>query len=261
MSEARRGTGRGSLLWPVMMCFVITACGSTGNNNYYDLGASSGVSSVRVFYPEGTMAQTSLTLSGGFTNAKEDMYWLANYLTQQGFIVFALSASDNLSVSGYKAAHLAGVKLIKAQSELSTSPIYHRVGKVGLIGYSMGGGGVLNAADDLGNQVAVVIGLAPFGPDRSLGKVAAASLTLTGTIDLVAPAAAHAQPAYENLPDTIKKACGMVSGLEHLAWISNQSAPASLIAAWIKYFANGDQAAKATITTPPAGITYSDKNI
>lgn len=261
MSESKQDASRPSLLGSAMTCLVIAACGASGNNNYYDLGASSGISSVRVFYPAGTTAQTALTLSGGFTNSKEDMYWLANYLTQQGFIVFALSASDNLSVSGYRAAHEAGVKLIKAQSELSTSPIYHRVGKVGLIGYSMGGGGVLNAANVLGNQVAVVIGLAPFGPDRSLGKVTAASLTLTGTVDLVAPAAAHAQPAYENLPSTIKKACGMVSGLEHLAWISNQSASASLIAAWIKYFANGDQAAKATITNPPAGITYSDKNI
>jgi dienelactone hydrolase len=257
VQSIRRSSKAGSLL-PIVACLVAAAC---GRGTSYDLGASANISSVRVFYPLDAATHTTVTLSGGFTNFKEDMYWLADRLSKEGLIVFALSASDNLSVPGYEAAHKSAVALIKAQNELSTSPIYQRVGKIGLIGYSMGGGAVLNAGSDLGSQVAVVVGLAPFGPSLNLRGMTAPTLTLTGTLDLVAPAPVHSQPAYENLPSSLKRACGLVSGLEHLAWITDQAAASTLITAWIKYYAEGDQNYRATITDPPTGISYYKSNL
>src|SRR5690606_20431916 len=68
------------------------APGSDGPNRVcsYTSGLSDrGYASARVSYPCGlpNASYAATTLTGGFTNTKEDMYWLADHLTSHGYIV------------------------------------------------------------------------------------------------------------------------------------------------------------------------------
>src|SRR5690606_22319785 len=76
------------------------APGSSGGQSVcnYSTGLTSlSYSSARVSYPcnlSGTAPATTLT--GGFTNTKEDMYWLANHLSSHGFIVITITPNNIL---------------------------------------------------------------------------------------------------------------------------------------------------------------------
>lgn len=252
-----------NLLFILALVVSLSFMGATCENTtaYYDIGSSSGIASVRVFYPVDTATHNAVTLSGGFTNSKETMYWLANYLANDGIIVFAVSASDNLSVSGYETAHKACYNLIVAADSNSSSPLYNRIDKIGLIGYSMGGGAVANVGNSLGSKVDAVVGLAPFGSSSSLTSMKASTLFMAGSLDIVAPAILYAEPSYNSLPSSIKKACVIVSGIEHLAWTSEESDAEEYIAAFLEYEFDGDTAAYNILVNPPSSLSYYGKNL
>jgi predicted dienelactone hydrolase len=239
-------------------------------SNTYDIGGSTNIKAVTVFYPSDIASSTGLydtvTLSGGFSNTKEDMYWLANFLVQQNFIVFAVSAVNNYSVTNYKLTQEDCFTLILSENENAKSPVYHKIGKIGLIGYSMGGGAVLNAAEELGTQIDAVVALAPWGPSTELGSVTAPTLILVGDGDTVAPADTYAKPAYDNLPVTIDKACALIgNGFTHLDFNGDDDTvqhPAKvMVGAWLLYVLDGDAGALGTLTQPPLPVTYYNQNI
>ncbi len=195
-----------------------------------------GVSSSRLFMPSGSGVTGAVTVSGGMTNTKEQMYWLANALQQGGIIALAISASNNMAVSGYEAAHRRGVEMIKSNSQ-----IHSRLGKIGIMGFSMGGGAVVN----LGNMADVdaVVAMAPYMPNPRSGHHAA-TMILTGTGDTIAPASMGAG-AYRRLPQSVPRLYGSVRGVSHMHWMTSGSKGAEVdyIVAWAKFYLNGDQSA------------------
>ena len=59
-----------------------------------------GYASARMSYPcdlsGGPLPATTLT--GGFTNTKEQMYWLADHLTSHGYVVLTMTPNNTLGV-------------------------------------------------------------------------------------------------------------------------------------------------------------------
>jgi hypothetical protein len=269
------------LILILIACFGIFGCDlgegidSSGNSDIdgaisaatvatatYDRGSSSGISSVRVYYPKDSLTHLAVTLTGGFSNTKENMYWLAEYLSKNGFIVFAISASNNLSVGGYENAHKGGVNLIKSENTRSGSPIKGKVKSIGLTGYSMGGGAVANVGNSLGSQVTVVVGMAPYAPSSFLWSMKAPTVFLTGGADIIAPSALNALPAYNSLPSSLKKALVSIALIDHLAWmLGGPSGADEYICAWLKYYVDGDATYKSTLNNPPFGLSYTAKNL
>lgn len=246
-----RGIKNLFLILSIIACFGVSSCDLGGGYSYYDAspGLFSGISSVRVFYPNDSSSHNAVTLSGGFINSKENMYWLAEHLAKNGIIVFALSASNNLSVSGYESAHNGCITLINSENARFLSPIYGKVKKIGLIGYSMGGGAAANVGNSVGSSVATVIGLAPFGSSWFLYNMSAATMFIGGSADIIASPALFAQPSYNSLPLLIKKACVIISGIEHLIWIIDVEAGKTLVTNWIKYTMDGDLLSYAVLKT------------
>lgn len=253
-------------------CISTVACDNPADPTgcTYDIGSSTDISGVTVFYPCGAAAASgvvynTVTLSGGFTNTKDDMYWLANYLVQQNIIVFAVSAASNTSVTNYEKTHKACFNLINSENARSSSPVFGKIGSIGLIGYSMGGGGVLNASQDMGSQVDAVVALAAWGPETNLSATTAPTLLLVGATDNTAPPGTYSEPAYANLPDAIDKACALIGdGFTHLDYIGDNDEiqhPAKvMVAAWLSYMLDGDASALETLIEPPSPITYYNQN-
>jgi len=257
----------------VITCFSLFSCYGGGDMEdysecYYDIGSSTGIDSVRVLYPcavetsSGTFNAT--TLSGGFTNTKENMYWIGKYVAEQGIIVFAVSASNNSSVNGYENAQEACYNLIKSENNNSRSPLYGKIGKIGLMGYSMGGGAVLNVGNDLGSSVQSVIALAPYNPESNLSGTRASTFIFVGENDGVAGPGLNAEPAYEDLPDTITKMLAEMDSFGHLEWVDNTSTegdyPKSMIVAWLKYTFTGDQSSYQLLKNPTSKIVVYETN-
>lgn len=210
----------------LLVSFVFTGC-EPGD------GA---VSSSQLFIPSGNNVTGAVTVSGGMTNFKEQMYWLAEALEDGGIIALAISARDNMSVRGYQSAHERGVEMLQTESRISS-----RLGKIGIMGFSMGGGAVVN----LGNHpdVDCVVAMAPFTPNPRNGYHAP-TMILTGTADTTAPAT-MGQRAYRSIPSSVPKLYGSVNGIGHMHWMRDgrKGAEVDYIVAWAQYYLNDDTGA------------------
>ncbi len=207
--------------------------------------------SARVSYPcnlSGTAPATTLT--GGFTNTKEDMYWLADHLTSHGYIVFAMTPTNNLGLPPvWERAHEAGIAKLKSENTRTLSPIRGKVdvNKLGIMGFSMGGGGTLLAAGDLGTQIKTAVPLAPWlGVSiPSYRNIRAKTLVISGASDTVAFPGTIAG-YYNNLPTTITRGLAEVRGASHLDWFgptassTQQTRFKTLTTAWLKTYLTGD---------------------
>jgi hypothetical protein len=232
---------------------------------YYDIDGSGHISSVRVFYPASLQKSNrtfhAVTLSGGFSSTKEDMYWLAEYLSRKAeIIVFKVEAENSTGVAGFTDAHLQCVQLMQSEDNDPESMVYQKIDKSGLIGYSLGGGAVLRAAAELGDELDAVVALAPYDPGDDLGDVSASALILVGADDQVAPPY-YAETAYMNLPDTIKKCMMQLESFPHLLWVHNTNAsadtPKLLISDWIDLVMNGNSWKASTFTDPPKEVVLN----
>lgn len=250
--------------------FVLAGCGG-GSECYYDTEASGAISSARVFYPcdlpANSQTYRATTLSGGFTNNKQNMYWLAKDLVEQGnMVVFTISAQDNLSVPGYEAAQMSGYDMMQEANMDPANPLYLRLQQYALMGFSMGGGGVLNAGNQLGDQIDAIVALAPYSPNTDLSNVTADTLLLVGQNDAVAPPSFSAG-AYDNLPESISKAYMQLAIFDHLKWMNNtgssnnSKAVKKVIQDWFDFVLSGSSTARHSLLNPPQEIITNQNNI
>lgn len=254
-----------------LFAFILSACDPIGYDyEYYSLDGSGSVRSCRVFYPSSLKnskdTYPAVTLSGGMTNSKEAMYWMAEYLAGQAdVIVFAISASNNMAVSGYENAHEDGYKMMVKENNNESSVLYNKMKAFGLMGYSMGGGAVLNVAKDLGDDIAVVVSMAPYNPDSVLQNVSAGCLIMVGSNDSVASPNWNAEPAYNDLPDSIDKCLLEIRSFSHLSWVRNSGSsgvtPKQLAGDWIDFVVNGNTSAMSSFTDPPSEVVLNWNNL
>lgn len=215
--------------------------------------SSSSYSSARVTYPCGLSKSTypATTLTGGYSNTKEDMTWLANHLTSHGYIVIAITPNNIFGTPpGWATAHKGGISKLKSENTRSASPIFNKIDtkKLAVSGFSMGGGGALLAAADLKTQIAVALPLAPYlgfsSPNYS--SISAKTLIQAGASDTVSYPSVVAS-YYQSLPTSISRALTTFRGATHLDWINSGSATQharfkTLVTAWMKVYLDGDSA-------------------
>lgn len=251
----------------VLSAAAFWGCDIIGGYDYYALNGTGAVASCRVFYPASLPSSNetypAVTLSGGMTNTKEAMYWMAEYLAgQAGVVVFAISAQNNMTVGGYESAHRDGHKMMIEENRNARSPLYNKLKNFGLMGYSMGGGAVLNVAQEIGKGVSAVVSMAPFGPQMNLSRVSAGCLIMVGKNDIVAGPNWNAEPAYQALPNTIEKCLLEFRGFGHLAWVGVGGATQKELAGdWIDFTMNGNKTKRNMFKSPPMDVVQNWNNL
>lgn len=207
--------------------------------------------SARVSYPcnlSGTAPATTLT--GGFTNTKEQMYWLADHLSSHGYIVITMTPTNTLGTPlTWETAHKGGIDKLKSENTRLLSSIRGKVdtSKLGIMGFSMGGGGTLLAAADLRNEVKTAVPLAPWLGTLSptYRNITAKTLIISGSSDTVAFPGVIAG-YYRSLPSNLTRGLAEVRGASHsdfysaLASRSQQTRFKTLTTAWLKTHLSGD---------------------
>ena len=160
---------------------------------FYDQGLESeAYESARVYYPVATEKNPgpfpATTTSGGFTNVKEDMYWLSERLASHGFIVIVFTPTNNNSLNPeiWSTGHKGGLQKLEQENNNQESAIFGKVdlNLLAVSGFSMGGAGTILAANELGDKVKVAAPFNAFRPVDSTMK--AATLFIAGTEDTVA---------------------------------------------------------------------------
>ena len=156
-----------------------------------ELPASEKYKEAFFYYPCNLNAPApSLSLTGGYNNTYRNLLWMTEYLSGNGYVVLTLTPNNiNGDVSEWHQLHLTGQQLLTSENNRAGSPLAGNIdiNRRGLAGFSMGGGGVLLAGAELGDQVKAITAFAPFllEEDRSSATPTAATLILAGDRDLL----------------------------------------------------------------------------
>ncbi len=199
--------------------------------------ASTAYSSARVYYPLPTEdfpgPFPATTMSGGFSNTKEDMTWLSERIASHGIIVIAFTPTNNLTTdpTPWVNGHIGSIDKILEETERSESPVFEMVDtdKLGIAGYSMGGAGTIIAANTLGDMIKVAAPFNAFQPVNA--TMSAATIFLTGSADNVA-IPSNVYSSYQSLSGT-NKALVNLNGSTHFMMLTPSVAESQMISTYV----------------------------
>ncbi|KUL27730.1 dienelactone hydrolase family protein [Actinoplanes awajinensis] len=210
-----------------------------------------------IYYPTDTTAGTfgAIAVAPGFTNSQSAVAWLGPRIASQGFVVIII---DTLSVYDYPDAR--GTQLLAALDYLTgTSSVRTRIDatRLGVMGYSMGGGGALSASRTRSSLQAAVP-LAPWHSTKSWSTDKVPTLIFGGENDTTAPVSSHAEPFYTSLPSTIDKAYLELNNATHSAPTSANVTIAKYSISWLKRFIDNDTRYDQFLCPAPSGTAIQE---
>jgi predicted dienelactone hydrolase len=99
------------------------------------------------------------------------------------------------------------------------SPLMGKIAtdRIGITGHSMGGGGSLFGANQLGTMIRCVVPLQPWQPGGSFSMVAAPTLIVGAASDTIASVSGNARGHYASIPDTTEKILVVIEGDHYLS--------------------------------------------
>lgn len=210
--------------------------------------ASPGFNNAVVYYPcekdEGPYPASTLT--AGWINTKEDIFWLAKHLVTHGYIIIAMTPNDNMGDNHqWKIAHKAGLKKLIDENSRLKSPIHGLVDidNLQVMGFSKGGGGALLAAADLGTKVKSTQALAPFMDQQfELDGIQSATICYSGSEDLIS-SYSMVVDIVNSLPNDIDHTMAIFNKATHFDWLNDgnfQNRFKTYVIGWMKVYLKGD---------------------
>ncbi len=182
-----------------------------------------------------------IVVASGLYGAECTVTWISDLLTSHGYVTLGFTPPDpSLGVwTEWADGFTGGIQELKRQNDQPSSPIYGLLDteRFGVIGYSMGGGGCIEAAGTPGSAVDAAVALAPGGysSDRfAAGNVtavmmAAGNITVpiqlqVGSDDAMVPPD-RVFPFYSDLiPDTTVKEYVEIDGGNHIGFLNQEFA-------------------------------------
>jgi dienelactone hydrolase len=206
----------------------------------------SGFGGGTIHYPtntSGTMG--AIAIVPGFFAAESSIAWWGPRLASHGFVVITIATNSTLDQPGSRATQLnSALDHVISQSNSSSSAISGMVdsSRVGVMGWSMGGGGALRVAS--GNRLSAVIPLAPWNTGgNDFDEIDTPTLIIACENDSTAPVNTHASPFYNSIPDSTDKALLEINNGGH-SCANGGGANAGLLGkygvSWMKRFIDQD---------------------
>lgn len=173
-----------------------------------------------MYYPkDATPPFAAAVFSPGFTATKEQyMNFLGELLATHGIAMLLTTPTTTGDLPTQRAEDLeAAVKVIARENTRDGSPLKGKLApdRVCVTGHSMGGGGTLWAATDLGNMIRCAVPLQPWQPGQSFAMITAPTMFIAAQSDSVAGVASNASLFYDSIPDTVKKYYVEFAGASH----------------------------------------------
>jgi predicted dienelactone hydrolase len=216
----------------------------------------SGFGGGTIYYPTTTTVGTfaAIALVPGYTNVQSAVAWLGPRIASQGFVVFII---DTKTTTDSPASR--GTQLLAALDYLTTtSSVKGRVDatRLGVQGYSMGGGGSL-AASVTRKTLKASVPMAPYNTSSSFSSITTPTLLIGGQNDTVAPVSSMAQKFYTSIPAATPKALMVLKGATHSTPTSPNTTIAKYSISWFKRFLDNDTRYSQFLCPKPTDATIS----
>lgn len=229
----------------------------------FTVSRPSGFGAGTVYYPTnagGTVG--AIAIVPGYLARQSSISWWGPRLASHGFVVITI---DTNSTSDQPAARsrqqLAALDQLGTLNRTSSSPIYNKVDttRLGVMGWSMGGGGTLISAQSRSSLKAAAP-QAPWNSSTNFSSVTVPTLIIACESDSVAPTNSHASPFYDSMSSNAKQYLEINGGSHSCANTgnSNQALLGKKGVAWMKRFIDNDTRYTSFACTDPNSSRVSD---
>jgi dienelactone hydrolase len=203
-----------------------------------------------VYYPMDTSGPIGgVAISPGWTELQRHIEWWGPRLASHGYAVLILDTNDARADQPEQRAEalIAAVRILRGENDRAASPLSGRIDteKMAIMGHSMGGGGVLIAADKYPTEIQAAIPFTPWQPAGDFTQITAPTLVMAGSADRVAGVADHAWPHYQSIPESTIKVFMEIDGGSHFIADTERGEDLGTIGrygiAWLKLYLDGDE--------------------
>ena len=207
-----------------------------------------GIRSGTIYYPTDTSQGTfgAITVSPGFISPELAVSWYGPRLASQGFVVMTLEIATGFDLPEARANQLlAGLDYLKQDPTVKDRIDPNRMA---VMGWSMGGGGTLRAAQKKPDLKAAVP-LAPWDLGVNFSNIRTPTLIIGADNDIIAGTGAHAEPFYEQI--RVEKAYMELEGADHFTFVSDNDTIARQTISWMKRWVDNDTRYNQFLCPPP----------
>ncbi|TVP87420.1 MAG: alpha/beta hydrolase [Pseudomonadaceae bacterium] len=178
----------------------------------------SGFGGGTIHYPSnssGSMA--AIVVIPGYVSSESSIDWWGPKMASYGFVVMTIDTNSGLDQPPSRARQINNaLDYLVDQNTSRNSPVRGMIDtqRLGVIGWSMGGGGTIRVAGE--GRIRAAIPLAPWDSSNIPSRqVAAPTLIFACESDTVARVRSHASPFYNNIPSSIDKAFVQLNNGNH----------------------------------------------
>lgn len=200
----------------------------------------SGFGGGTVYTPNAPGTYALVALCPGFLGSQRDMQALGMRLATHGFVVVTINTLTLVDFPSSRATQLLAA--LKTVSALKTGPVAGKIDRTlqAVGGWSMGGGGALEAASTT-PKLSAAVAFAPWNDSSAkMKKNRVPTAIIGGSADTVAPVREHSAVFYAAIPRRTPKLLGVIRDADH-GFPATTTEPASYMhISWMKRFADGD---------------------
>jgi dienelactone hydrolase len=220
-----------------------TAANISGNGSFAVTSATitnaSGFGGGTVYYPSTAGSYPVVAIAPGWTETWSAVSWLGPRLASWGFVVVGINTNSTLDFPSARADQLRAALNWSVGSAPSAVTSRADGTRRGVAGYSMGGGGTVEAlSDDTTGNVKAGVALAPWHTDTTWPSVTEPVFVLGGQNDTVASPASYSTPIYNSLAGP--KSYIVVAGASHSFPQSDNATTSRALVSWFKRWLNED---------------------
>jgi dienelactone hydrolase len=216
--------------------------------------AASGFGGGTIHYPtdQSLGRLGAIVVVPGYMSAESSIAWYGPRIASHGFVVMTIATNTTADQPGQRGRQLnSGLQFLTRHSTVGSRVDPTRLAGMG---WSMGGGGPLDAAERNPN-IKAIVPLAPWHTNTTRRRLTTPTLIVSCAADAVAPNAMHSDPIYRSLGST-EKAQFTVSGSHMCVTGSPDSGISRMSVAWLKRFVDNDTRYSSIICAGP-GRGYS----
>jgi dienelactone hydrolase len=272
---ATGGNGAPTDLTPIVRGNDPTGASATAKGPYQVMSYTSGFivniyGGGTIWYPtDATPPFGAVAVCPGFVSAQSSIESWGPFLASHGIVVITIDTLTPLDVVDQRAEELMdALESIKSENSRSGSPLNNKIDtkRLGVMGWSMGGGGSWLAASahpELRTAVTFAAHIATaLNQDVTTNRVP--TLMFAGSTDTLILGGGMSQPVYDQIPESTPKMVWEVAGAGHDV-ANSPSGTGGAIGryglSWQKVFLEGDMRYRKFLLEMPPSSSYFKSNV
>jgi dienelactone hydrolase len=204
-------------------------------------GAGQGYNNVTICYPNDTSQGTfgGVVVMPGFVSFKSQMMWSCQKIASHGFVVAVAETNTIFDFPGQRADQQQAI-IRHISGSGAPAAVAQRLdeSRWAAAGWSMGGGGSLDAGVRNNPQLQAVVGWEPWNIS-SYGGLRVPALIVGAQNDFIASAGGHAEPFYQSITQT-EKYYVELAGQGHFVGSTDNVIQSASTIAWLKRWVDND---------------------